>query len=786
MALKKESRQVTYAEQIGVNRGAGYDALAQVQINKSNTIDSLITTYAQKNLAKMKALGAERAEEAVRNYVPSFSETEIEYKVNGATKKRNIKLIDEPIKPIYLQTKTEIDTWKELSFRKYSQQIEKEMSNIISATQSEATLGRLDGSQFSLLVSQNLQPLLDNLEPDLRESSLLSLQQSIDTAALDVDVKYNAYNITKFNVETLEELTETQDYAMGNLGSLIVSDADYNKTIDDAIETATLALNTKQLSVDSERIVKNRIKVLEGHKKARKFLIDNKLIYAGELTEEQKIEASEVFSKLEIITRKGDPLTQSVEIKRLDGTSITVTKAEVLDWFGGDADSLNTLSNAFSERSQELGTDIQKIVTRLKDENKGMQSIYTRVDNADYTNTDTLRGAYKALVSFRDNKETLPSFDEFMAYTVQDFVDINQFDNAKRTLLKDFFNETGKLPPNIEVVLNQALNLQTATSAEALQNLKYAGVWDFIDTNYSGEDNRLSYVASVMNNNYTLTLEDNTTEGQIRYLQSWATSDKEPLSKSTIASFDRIFGSDGNPNTGIDFIIRDIIENDLANQSESMSIGEKLKSEVTGLITKFGKRIQMDMADTLQDEIMTYSEVVGPDWSYDDMDQNIRDLIYENALEQVRLTGATDPASIEQTIREITAKAIRANKIGTSTFEMGVVNNISPKGVEGYTSLVTNPIERNTRVNLTTLKTAIENRFVSDYPAIQAERKKPELGTDFKLSKTNINGVYKIYIWDKFTARYKPAYTDDNQFLTINVRNIENVIAEDLLKRNDG
>jgi len=32
----------------------------------------------------------------------------------------------------------------------------------------------------------------------------------------------------------------------------------------------------------------------------------------------------------------------------------------------------------------------------------------------------------------------------------------------------------------------------------------------------------------------------------------------------------------------------------------------------------------------------------------------------------------------------------------------------------------------------------------------------------------------------------KPAYTDDNQFLTINVKNIENVINEDLLKRNDG
>ena len=43
MALKKETQQIRYTEQIGVNRGGGFAAMADASITQANQLNSFYT-----------------------------------------------------------------------------------------------------------------------------------------------------------------------------------------------------------------------------------------------------------------------------------------------------------------------------------------------------------------------------------------------------------------------------------------------------------------------------------------------------------------------------------------------------------------------------------------------------------------------------------------------------------------------------------------------------------------------------------------------------------------------
>ena len=64
MALKKETQQVRYTEQIGVNRGGGFEAMADASITQANKLNNLTSQFADLGLKELKSIGTKIGKEA--------------------------------------------------------------------------------------------------------------------------------------------------------------------------------------------------------------------------------------------------------------------------------------------------------------------------------------------------------------------------------------------------------------------------------------------------------------------------------------------------------------------------------------------------------------------------------------------------------------------------------------------------------------------------------------------------------------------------------------------------
>ena len=100
MALKKETQQVRYTEQIGDNRGGGFSALADASITQANQLNNLTSQFADLGLKELKSFGTKIGKEAAENAV--FSEVEQTVKLEDGTEiesRANRVLLFDPSKP---------------------------------------------------------------------------------------------------------------------------------------------------------------------------------------------------------------------------------------------------------------------------------------------------------------------------------------------------------------------------------------------------------------------------------------------------------------------------------------------------------------------------------------------------------------------------------------------------------------------------------------------------------------------------------------------------------------
>jgi len=251
----------------------------------------------------------------------------------------------ETIIPSYLRGKTAKETYEKLAFDEYSRSVNTEISNTITKIKGDAVLGRMNGDQFTQLAIAGLDPLIENLSPRMKELAKFKIEQQVDTTSIQVDLEYNANIITADNIKFLETTDLDKQFAINNIS---VSDADivypdgigatsYDNYIDGAILFIENSIQTGVLTPQNVITQENRIRELQGYKKYRKWIMDNGLIYSGEQTVESLTRKYRNEKNLELLLQAGQTTTNSVIITNADGEEVTITRAEALDWFNGDA-----------------------------------------------------------------------------------------------------------------------------------------------------------------------------------------------------------------------------------------------------------------------------------------------------------------------------------------------------------------------------------------------------------------------------------------------------------------
>lgn len=67
MALKREQQQVDYATKISVNRGTGFNSLANAYKSRANTFENLTDSFAKVMLNEIQTRGKKIGEDAAEN-----------------------------------------------------------------------------------------------------------------------------------------------------------------------------------------------------------------------------------------------------------------------------------------------------------------------------------------------------------------------------------------------------------------------------------------------------------------------------------------------------------------------------------------------------------------------------------------------------------------------------------------------------------------------------------------------------------------------------------------------
>ena len=120
MALKKETQQVRYTEQIGVNRGGGFAAMADASITQANQLNSLVTQFADVGLKELQSFGKKIGEEAAENY--EFGEKKVTYTdTTGELKEQFVPTKVEM--PKHLNTVTGKETFEKEIYNRYRDEV---------------------------------------------------------------------------------------------------------------------------------------------------------------------------------------------------------------------------------------------------------------------------------------------------------------------------------------------------------------------------------------------------------------------------------------------------------------------------------------------------------------------------------------------------------------------------------------------------------------------------------------------------------------------------------------
>jgi len=343
MALKKETQQVRYTEQIGVNRGGGFSALADASITQANQLNNLTSQFADLGLKELKSFGTKIGKEAAENAV--FSEVEQTVKLEDGTEIK--QMIPAPIPKLnvgkFAPSVSMQEAYDKNIYDKYEKEVQTSVRNIILEERANVIADNGTGEQFNTIVNARLEPLLKELEPKFGQviDTYKSTQQQQHW--YQVEAKYLDYRDKIENLEYTNGLTILTNEHQ----SLIINNVD--KKIVDAKEKEIKTHIAKYTAMGNDNAVatgKLQLKQLNNNKKA--FTVLQSIIpndMSSLSGNEQKIVVDDLL-KLEQLLQGG--------VKSITLSNNTVIKnSDVSKLFNNDA----TAQSNFATRVSKIRTD---------------------------------------------------------------------------------------------------------------------------------------------------------------------------------------------------------------------------------------------------------------------------------------------------------------------------------------------------------------------------------------------------------------------------------------------
>ncbi len=356
MALKKETQQVRYTEQIGINRGGGFSALADASITQANQLNNLTSQFADLGLKELKSFGTKVGKEAAENAV--FSEVEQTVKLEDGTEIK--QMIPAPIPKLnvgkFAPSVSMQQAYDKNIYDKYEKEVQTSVRNIILEERANVIADNGTGEQFNTIVNARLEPLLSELEPKFGQviDTYKSTQQQQHW--YQVEAKYLDYRDKIENLEYTNGLTTLTNEHQ----SLIINNAP--KKLIDAKEQELKNHISKYSAMGNDNAVatgKLQLSQLNNNKKA--FTVLQSIIpndMSNLSGNEQKIVVDDLL-KLEQLLQGG--------VKSITLSNKTVIKnSDVPQLFNNDASAQSNFATRVSKIRTDFNTGLDaKMKTNL-------------------------------------------------------------------------------------------------------------------------------------------------------------------------------------------------------------------------------------------------------------------------------------------------------------------------------------------------------------------------------------------------------------------------------------
>ena len=164
--LKQEKAEIKYVDQIGINRGGGFEVAARGEIQTANAFNQIVSEWSEFALRETKDWGKKLGEREASEY--DFGEKNVTYTDDkGVVHKQKI-----PTKvkiPEYLTTASSIESFEKDIFLKYKKEVEASIDEIILDERGTAEKNYDTIENFTSIVESRLEPLLKNLEPNFKQ-----------------------------------------------------------------------------------------------------------------------------------------------------------------------------------------------------------------------------------------------------------------------------------------------------------------------------------------------------------------------------------------------------------------------------------------------------------------------------------------------------------------------------------------------------------------------------------------------------------------------------------------
>jgi len=356
MALKKEIQQVRYTEQIGINRGGGFSALADASITEANQLNNLTSRFADLGLKELQKFGKKVGKDAAENAV--FSEVEQTVKLDDGTEIK--QMIPAPIPKLnvgkFAPTVSMQEAYDKNIYDKYEKEVQSSIRNIILEERANIIAEHGTGENFNTIVNARLKPLIENLEPKFGQviDTYKSTQQQQHW--YQVEAKYLDY---KEKIENLE-YTNGLTILTNEHQSLIINNAP-KETIN-AKETEIKNHISKYTDMGNDNAVatgKLQLKQLNNNKKA--FTVLQSIIppdMSSLSGNDQKVVVEDLLKYEQLLQGGVKSITLS--------TGQVIKNTEVSKLFNNDATAQSNMATRVSKIRTDFNTGLDaKIKTNV-------------------------------------------------------------------------------------------------------------------------------------------------------------------------------------------------------------------------------------------------------------------------------------------------------------------------------------------------------------------------------------------------------------------------------------